>query len=397
MAAEAHPGLRRVERGYLGFQLFFALLFWVPVHYEFQRRIGLGDERIFAIQGIYYLAFCLLEIPTGYFADAIGHLRSMKTGAILLVACNLLPVVSPTDGGVLTHFLLLALARSFVSGASSAYLYGRLAAHGMPERFEHVEGRARAWGLVAKIASWGVVGALLAWDLRAPYLATAVASAIAVVFAWTLPASREPRAAERSGLPLGDALASLRTQPLLPVVMVQGIALFVLGRVVQTNLFQPILGARSLPVESYGLVMAAMAAVEALGSARPDVLGRWLRPLDAVFATSLVTAASLPAMVIGGVPGTLVGLGVFSLATGLAYPIQRRLVVETIPDARYRATLLSVESIADRGVNALAVAWLGGFVARGELGAVLHVACILTVGVVLATQLAARYLERGAG
>lgn len=397
MAAEAEARRSRVVRGYYGFQVFFALLFWVPIHYEFQRRIGLGDEAIFGIQSIYYAVFCLLEIPTGLFADRIGHLRSMKAGAITLLACNLLPVFAPSYAGMLGHFVLLALARSFVSGASSAYLYARLGELGEAERFKVVEGRSRAYGLAAKVLSWGVVGWLLDWHASAPYLATAFASALAIVYAWLLPGPRASGAeAPAAPLALTEAWSSLRSSPMLVLVMVQGVALFVLGRVVQTNLFQPVLGERAFPIESYGVVMSAMALFEALGSAYPQALRRWLTDLDAVFVASVVSALTLSAIALSGIAGTLLALAVFSLATGYAYPIQRQLVTAAIADGRYRATVLSIESIVDRGVNAWIVAYLGGYVASGRISELLHLAAGVTVLVMLALKLVASAMRREA-
>ena len=48
MPAEA-LARRRVIWLYCGFQFFFSLLFWVPVFYAYQKRIGLTDPQIFSI------------------------------------------------------------------------------------------------------------------------------------------------------------------------------------------------------------------------------------------------------------------------------------------------------------------------------------------------------------
>ena len=95
-----------VVRLYILFQFFFNLLVWVPVFYEFQKRAGLTDPQIFRIQSIYYLAFCFLEIPTGWFADRFGYRTSVRWGAAVLVLANVIPPLLPTFGGFLGHFLL---------------------------------------------------------------------------------------------------------------------------------------------------------------------------------------------------------------------------------------------------------------------------------------------------
>ena len=44
---------------------------------------------------------------------------------------------------------------------------------------------------------------------------------------------------------------------------------------------------------------------------------------------------------------TLALFTVYSLAAGFAYPLQRQAMNEAIPDSRFRATLISVESLID--------------------------------------------------
>jgi MFS family permease len=347
-AEEADGLLRRIVRRYYGFQIFFALLFWVPVYYDFQRRIGLSDPQIFRIQSVYYLAFCLLEIPTGYVADRWGHLRCMRAGGFILVLSSALPAVLPTYEGMLGHFLLLALARSFISGASSAYVYGALGELGDTGTFKVIEGRARAYGLVAKVLSWGVVGWMMQWHLAMPYWATTGASLIAVGYAFSLPPLGVVSAAAPR-LALSPAFRALVKHPMLTLVMVQGISVFVLGRIVQVNLFQPILGEKGFPVTSYGVVMGGMAIFEALGSGYPHTVRRYLSDLN-----------------------------------------QRQLLNDTIPDARYRATLMSMESIVDRAVNAWVASLLAAYVSTGRTGAFLQVSAAVTVGLLLVLFIAMR-------
>jgi hypothetical protein len=54
------------------------------------------------------------------------------------------------------------------------------------------------------------------------------------------------------------------------------------------------------------------------------------------------------------------------LVTGFCFPIQRQLLNDVIPDSRYRATILSIESILDRAICAWVASLLGVFVASGR-------------------------------
>jgi MFS family permease len=375
---------------YYGFQFFFNLLLWFPVYYEFQKRIGLDDPQIFRIQTIYYLAFCVLEIPTGYLADRWGRRPCMRAGAIVLTLGNLLPVFVQSYAGFLAHFLLIGLSRSLISGASSAYLYDYLAQAGDAAAFKEVEGRARAYGLVGKVLCWAGIGVLMEWRLELPYILTALSSAVSIAFAFWLPplpgTASQPASRASKGFcsDLRPVMVLLRSTPRLLLLMLQGVSIFVLARICQVNLFQPILTEKHFPLAAFGLILAVNTVFEALGSAYPNVLRRWFDDLSATSLLSIVLGLSLSLIAWSGQAGAIVWLTVFALCTGLSYPIQRQLLNDAIPDPAYRATLLSLESLIDRAVCAGVAALIGSYVASGRLDVFLHYSNVAAISVTVA-------------
>ncbi|MFJ1764111.1 MFS transporter [Amycolatopsis sp. NPDC088138] len=378
----AKPAVQRTVRLTYGFQFFFGLLLWVPIFYQYQKLVGLDDGQIFGIQSIYYIVFCLLEIPTGMLADRFDYRTSLKAGATVLVAANLVPVFLGSYTGFLIHFILIALARSLVSGAQSAYLYEYLHAHGEGEHYLRVEGIGRAYSLIGKIVYWPVIGLLMAWNLPSPYWLTAINAAVALAFAVKLPAvpggrqARDKTASLLAGV--GGALSALRSSRWLLLLMVQGIAMFTLVRICQVNLFQPILELKTLSVNWYGAVLAAMTVFEALGAARPHRLRRAIGPVASVFTLTIVMALCLGFLVPAGAIPTVLLLCVFAVATGISFPIQKQLLNDSIPDSRYRATLLSMESIVDRAVCALVAVALGAYLSAGRLDEFLVLSAVVT-------------------
>ncbi|MFE5737202.1 MFS transporter [Streptomyces celluloflavus] len=393
------PRARRIIRLNNGFQLLFNLLWWMPVFYAYQREAGLSDGQIFGIQSIYYIAFCLFEIPTGIVADRIGTRNCLRAGAVVMTAANLAPVVSPGYAGFLVHFLAIAAGRSLTSGAASAYLYDGLRAEGAGEHYLKAEGTARALGLAAKVLCWPLVGPLMALAHAAPYVLSAASAAGSLVCAVALPRLAGPgRGAPAAGAPdgrkerrsygaflrdAGAALRCVRASPWLAMVMVQGVAVFTLSRICQVNLFQPILLDHGIAETSHGGVLAAMTVAEAVASARPQWLGRRLAPVAWVSLLSLALAGTLAGITVGGPWAVIALLCVFAAGTGFAYPVQRKLVNDAIPADAPRATLLSVESIVDRGVCALAAVAVGAYLSAGRLDALLWHSAALT-GVLLA-------------
>ncbi|MEU9484856.1 MFS transporter [Streptomyces decoyicus] len=396
------PRARRIIRLNNGFQLLFNLLWWMPVFYAYQREAGLSDGQIFGIQSIYYIAFCLFEIPTGMVADRIGARNCLRAGAVVMTAANLAPVLAPSYTGFLVHFLAIAAGRSLTSGAASAYLYDGLAAEGAGEHYLKAEGQARALGLAAKVLCWPLVGPLMAVAHPTPYVLSAASAAGSLVCAMVLPRHAAPghghreRASKtsRGGLAfLRDATTALRcvwATPWLALLMVQGVAVFTLSRICQVNLFQPVLLDHGIPEGSHGGVLAAMTVAEAVASARPQWLGSRLSPVAWVSLLSLAMAAALAGSTLGG-PWTVVALlCVFAAVTGFAYPLQRKLVNDAIPAGAPRATLLSVESIVDRAVCALAAVAAGAYLSAGRLDALLWHSAVVTGVVMLVLQLVLR-------
>ncbi|MFJ3231209.1 MFS transporter [Streptomyces sp. NPDC086787] len=402
--ADLTPAARRIIRLNNGFQLLFNLLWWMPVFYAYQRDAGLSDGQIFGIQSIYYIAFCLFEIPTGLVADRIGARNCLRAGAVVMTAANMMPVLAPSYTGFLVHFLAIAAGRSLTSGAASACLYDGLRAEGAGAHYLRAEGTARALGLAAKVVCWPLVGPLMTLAPQTPYVLSAASAAGSLGCALALPRlappdpGGAPRGTGRRGGTLlrdtGAALRTLRSSPWLALLMVQGVAVFTLSRICQVNLFQPVLLGHGIGESTHGSVLAAMTVAEAVASARPQWLGSRLSPAAWVSLLSVALAAALAGTTVGG-PWAVVGLlCAFAALTGFCYPVQRKLINDAIPPGAPRATLLSVESIVDRGVCALAAVAAGAYLAAGRLDALLWQSAAVTCVLIPLIHLVLRRMDR---
>ena len=243
---------------------------------------------------------------------------------------------------------------------------------------------ARAYGLVGKVVCWSFVGLMMEKRLTLPYEVTAFSALISLGLAFALPGlvrATQSLPSTGSGFLATDFRAlyrSLRASPLLVLVMLQGIGMFVMARVCLVNLFQPILGSKNFDVTSYGIVMSAMTIFEAIGSARPQWIKKWLSDFNAVFLLTLGMGLAIALIPFFGKSLTVVALCLFSLAVGLSFPIQRQLLNDSIRESRFRATILSLESIIDRAVCAWIASLMGGFLAAGQLSLFLQLCFVAT-------------------
>jgi MFS family permease len=375
--------LKKIITIFNGYQFFFALLWWVPIFYAYQKQMGLNDTEIFKIQSLYYIIFCLLEIPTGYLADRIGYKVCLKLGGFTLLLANIWVPIDPSYQGFLIHFILVALARSFVSGASSAYLYEMLKSKNLLDEYKEAEGRARAISLIGKIICWGLVGYTMKYMQELPYWLTALNAFISIFFAYKLPDLEN--VAVRQKPSIFKIFETLKTHPTLLLIMLQGVALFVLARICQVNLFQPLLTHKGFDIVTFGVIMAIMTIFEAIGSFRSKWVKRFFSDLYATFFFTCCIGLSFYIMsfekflFIDTKILTIIALSFFSFIIGISFPIQRQLVNGSIHNPELRASLLSVESIIDRAANSLVASYLAAVLSAGKLLLFLEQVAFVTI------------------
>lgn len=364
--------VKTLRRNYILFQTAFTSLLWLPVFYEFQKRVGLSEGAIFSIQSFYYLFFCLVELPTGWLADRFSRAGCLVAGAVAVVLSNLPPILAVgrpdwAFGLMGLHFALVAIARSLVSGAGSALLFDSLAARGAVSEYRSIEARAKSFGLAGKLILWPLAGWWMERVLPAPYYLTALATALALAPGIRLLRSSSQETQPSSNVEWKGALRwALSDRRFLGSVLL-GIPGFILARIVIVNLFQPLLQQRGLSVATFGLVLSGMTILEAVGT---EV--RWGRrrsddPASEVFLFSVALAgcvALFPWLKAAG--SLLAGLALFSALMGRVFPAQRQQIQEVLPANSSRALLLSVESIVDRAASAGCAAWLSVRWSQGE-------------------------------
>lgn len=373
-------------RSFCFFQLFFTLLLWLPIFYHYQKVAGLSDPEIFRIQTLYYFFFFALEIPTGYLADIIGYRKTLYLSGIVLLISNLIPIFFLTFSGFLAHFFLIALARALASGTAGAYLYEFLEEHDQTSLYKRTEGKARAWGLIGRVLGWSVIGSLMALEISLPYSLTALSALFSVFFAMKLPKLKRIR--DRSlNLNLAQVWSKLIRSNQLVLVIFLGTGIFVLARVLEVHLFQPLLKAKNFSVASFGMILAAMSIFEAFFSHQAYQVRKWISDLPAIFILTSAMCLSLVLIVFSGQIGVFLGLLLFAACFGLSFPIQMQLLNEQIPTGFPRATLLSIESMFQRIVCGLAVAGMGGFIEAGQIGWVLLLSSLVAFSATLAIYL----------
>lgn len=363
---------RNISRLYIFFQIFFDLLIWLPVFYQFQELMGLSHTQILFIQSLHYFSFFIFEIPTGYFADRYGYGHSMRLGALIFTMANLLVIAWPLYWGFLSHFILVALARSLVSGAANAYLYEYLKSIDKKEEYKIIEGKARAFNLLAKVITWSSVGLMMEKMAFLPYWMTTFCGIIAFFVALQLPVlpaelrfkrlHKRTKALKNSK----DVLINLSKSPYLLLVLLISLGVFVLGRL-EITFYQPLLENKGVGLQNFGWILASMTLFEAIGAYKPKWILKKASDLNSLFLLTLILSFSFAGIAFFEKWGTLAMLSLFSFVIGLSFPVQKQLLNDAITDSSHRATLLSIESMLDRVTSAWMIWLFTPFAQKGKL------------------------------
>ncbi|MDX9846046.1 MAG: MFS transporter [Tenuifilaceae bacterium] len=158
----------------------------MPIVVLFYHDNGLGMQEVFILQAIYSISIVALEIPSGYFADALGRRNTLIMGSILGFAGYVVYSFSFGFWGFLVAEVVLGFGQSLISGADSALLYDTLKQHNREKEYMKHEGRMISAGNFAEALA-GIAGGLLAAiSLRYPYYFQSVIAFAAVPAAFTL-------------------------------------------------------------------------------------------------------------------------------------------------------------------------------------------------------------------
>lgn len=320
----------------------------MPIVVLFYKENGLSVSQVFILQSVYSLSIVLLEIPSGYFADALGRKNTIFIGAILGFVGFAIYSISYGFWGFLMAEVVLGFGQSMISGADSALLYDSLVDAKQQDRYIKHEGRMTSVGNFAE-ASAGILGGLLAAvSIRYPYYSQTLVALLAVPAAFTL---IEPKT-EHNRLELGRK----QIVDVVRFALVKNMRLrwsIVLSSVVGASTLtmawfvQPWLIRADTPVEAYGAIWTALnllVGVAAMFAYRVELkLGRNRTTgvlilflfLGFVMAGFIRSYWAMPFIVI------------FYLARGVATPILKDSINRIAP-APMRATILSVRNFIIR-------------------------------------------------
>ncbi len=356
------PQISEMERNirlYPWYAALFNAYFWMPVFFlYFGEHLPLA--RVLQLEGIYYAAVVLLEVPSGYFSDRIGRKTTLLVSSVLLVAAYLLFFLGSGFGVFSLAQVLLAGGIAFNSGTDTSFHFDSLAAVGREDDYKEREALVARNSLAATGLAALVGGAAAALQLRLAYGLSALVALAAVgcVLFFTEPKHQSSDPTANFIGQIRNCLAHLK-RPALAWLFGFAVLAVVINHV-PYEFYQPyleLLGQRFSLGADTALATGAHMAVATL-------LGAWIARRSARIDARLGTGRTL---VLAGLIQLVI---IAAMASVLDAAIVALILLREVPSGLYkaplnaavtpriprgeRATYLSIQSLAGRlGFSAL--------------------------------------------
>lgn len=330
----------------------------MPIIVLFYEDNGLGLKDIFLLKSVYSVVLVLLDIPTGYLADAWGRKNCLLTGCLLALTGFACYALSSTFAAFFLAEILLGMGQSMVSGADSALLYDTMLVHERENEYLKYEGKVTMIGNFSE-AFAGITGGLLAaTSLRLPFYCQIFIAFIGIPASLAL---TEYHVKTKIIHPLANILHIIRyslitNKSLCYDIMFSG----VIGAATLTMAWfvQPILMEIHMKTEWFGIVWTVLNLTVGIAALYSDRLNRWLGEnktylLILLFITGGYVAVSFYINYFG-----LFILFLFYIVRGFATPILKG-YINRQTFSEMRATVLSIRNFIIRLIFAAMAPFLG--------------------------------------
>ncbi|MDX9696707.1 MAG: MFS transporter [Bacteroidales bacterium] len=360
-------------------------MLFMPIVVLFYEDNGLEMRHVFILQAIYSVSIVVLEIPSGFLADAMGRKKTIIIGTVLGTLGFATYSFSYGFIGFLIAEIILGIGQSLISGADSALLYDTLLESGKKEKYIKYEGRLISVGNFSEAIA-GILGGLLATlSLRYPYYAQTLIAAIAVPASILL---KEP-----------DTHKKMLTISFKNILQVVKYALHDNKELKWNIIFSSVIGASTLtmawfvqpyfklialPLAFFGLMWTLLNLTVGFSSMFADKIENYFKFKKLLIGITIFIPAGF--IFISQI-NTLWGIAVlfiFYYIRGIATPVLKD-YINKLCDSDVRATVLSVRNFVIRIIFAILGPFVGWYTDNFSLEQALLITGIIILALASAT------------
>ena len=285
----------------------------------------------------------LLEVPSGYISDKIGHKKALIISKVGLVFSTVFYLI----GGNFWFFVLgssfFSISIAFQSGTIEAFMQETLIGLGRGEEYSKVIGKIKSISLIVTAVFLATIPALVAFNIRWPFLVVLVLdlAGLLVVFSFVVPERAKVAIEEIGAGNFRQVLGEAKKYNFIPVIIFSALMTGILmGTGVFRDVYQQFLG---IPIVYLGVLLALSRVVASLVSrviyrlkSLVDINGYFILQMlfffPLIFLLGVVSNKWVIAALFIVIIGTLWGKG----------PLSTHYKLEYIKQSNFKATLLSL-------------------------------------------------------
>lgn len=343
--------------------------------------ILITNKRVFvAILGAYYLtipevtpqwigtilligsiAGFLFQVPSGYFADKLGHKETLIVARVFMVLSSFFLLIANHVYLLILGGVFLSLSQAFHSGTGSAFMHETLRALGREKEYSKVMGKASSLGFAIPVILMVLVPFLVEFSYKLPFLVGLILDVIGLIISFSLikPPVTPEHVEEMGVTNFRDVLREGFRLRYFRHAIFMGI---ITGTLVSVGVFRaPYQSLLEVPVIWFGVFFGIGRALASLMLAYSGKLHTAFRDIYN-FQAFLLIIFAFQLLLLGITASPWVVVTLFLTINAFQWGLSQvgtSFLVEIIKDSRFKATLLSMPGQIDMAVTAVASFGLG--------------------------------------
>ncbi len=317
---------------------------------------GITFTQVMVLESIYVLAIVFLEIPTGAVADFLGRKTSLTLSAVTMIVAAIVYSLTPSFMLFVIAEIIWAIGHTLLSGADQAMIYDSLKTMKSEKQSKKIFGRFESFPLLAIIVA-APLGSLIAATLGLRYTMLLMTIPFLGAFIISLTLKEPPAEKKKKKLSylktVTEGVNYFKKHKTLRIlafdkISVAALVFFIIW------LYQPLFTLFNIPIAYFGLMLGAMAAVQAITLNSFSSLERVFKSKkNYLFWSAIVSGV---AFILLGFNNSIVFALVLILVAS-AFGLSRYVLLNNYMnkhiDSHNRATVLSSVSMVDRLFRAI--------------------------------------------
>ena len=307
------------------------------------------------------IAGFLLEIPSGYVSDKLGHKEAMVLSKILLIVSTLFFLFAEETSFLVLGAIFLSFGQSFMSGTGAAFMHETLRGLGRENDYTRVMGKVSSIGFAVPIVLTVLIPFLIGISFKAPFIVALVSDIIGLIFATALV---KPKVSQEQV----DEIGVTNFKQVIQAGYKLGFfkyALFmsvIAGLLFSVGIFrapyQLVLG---VPVIYFGVLFGIGRALASLLLAYSGKIKDFFSDILSLYKFQIILYGGLITLM-GLTENVLAILIIFIILNGFQWGFRQvnlGFMLEIINDSKFKATLLSTQQQINLIIQGVTSALLG--------------------------------------